>query len=235
MANWPGYSVTLAVDSLENEAAKFIIDIADYEGNYLKIEKPWDTYIIHSSGNTPWLGTLKPLCDMIEEYQLSADLTQRCGNLCVGHTFKWRRGECIYQNLFTLPDMMLLHEAEIKGIDIPRELSDKVFGDEIPNLKDQVDEYYSNIGGLFPEEVEQYNKEMDLKFEEFLKQPREWIEIEDPYKEYYELVKNTPYPDDYPFTPTNDSEDDGLELPIDPYYSEDEGIDEDVNDDILPF
>ena len=51
MANWPGYSVTLAVDSLENEAAKFIIDIADYEGNYLIYFTDNNTYLIDADNN----------------------------------------------------------------------------------------------------------------------------------------------------------------------------------------
>lgn len=233
MANWPGYSVTVVTKSLENEVVKFIMNLACYDHNEVRILGMEDIFIVKSYGSTPWLGTLKPLCDMIQNGGYSADLSQRCGNLCVGHTFKWRRGKCLYQEMITLPYGDLLHEAKIKGIDIPKELPDKIIGEKIPDLEDQLEKYYSDTCFMRHEEIEAYNKRMDVEFEKALEKTRKVTKIEDPYKEYYELVKNTPYPNDYPFTPTNNSKDNGLELPIDPYYSE--PPEEDINDDDLPF
>lgn len=222
MANWPCFSVEVATKDKDDEVIDFVLGLAHFdEYNKSELVNYGDTYIVKATGVTPWLNTLKPLCDMIQGSERSADLYQGCGMFGVKQTFKWRRGKCIYQELLDLPDIMLEEEARIKGIEIPSEIPTLLIGENISPIEEQVKKYYEDTKDMSDDELEKYNEKMDIEFEKALEKVVVKIENEKPYAAICDEISKVPFPEE------NQDEDD--------YKEEDISCDDPTYWDDLPF
>lgn len=147
MSNEIGFSLSVGeFKNQQEEAEEMVKHLMRFTGMGITIEideGPWRKtgYIIKAHGWAPWMSNLKWFIDLVQEKELSADLSTRDGIGNSREEVQFREGDCVYQRdgyIYYYKDNN--YEKEILYDDDDEESITYKHGEKGPSLEDYLRE-----------------------------------------------------------------------------------------------